>query len=257
MKPNTQLLHQVWSQSSEQITRNDIALERFKLDELISSVFSSGPFYFYIIDFFDMQIKYMSPQVEAIHGLVPDQVCFQDILDQIHPDDMDYVSRAEARTFELFKDLGPERIKKYKTSYCFRFRTADGSYQLFNHQAIILTADEQGRIAKSLNVHTNISHLTRENNYKVSAIGMFGEPSYLNLDVAAPTPLAEPTQSLFSKREQQIIRLMAEGLTSLDIAGKLCIALNTVNNHRKNILAKAGCKNTSQLITRCITRGLV
>lgn len=258
MKPDTQLLHKVWNSSKFLISKKDIALEQFQLDELMSSVFSAGPYYFYIIDFFDFKIRYMSPLIKGIHGLEPESVELQDILDQIHPEDMEFVARAERKAFELMHMLGSGKIRKYKTSYCFRFKTADGSYQLFNHQAIILTADEEGRIAKSLNIHTNISHLTSENNYKVSAIGMFGEPSFLNMDVMTESTTPEsPTPSTLSKREKQIIRLMADGLTSKEIAEKLFITINTVKNHRKNIFRKSNCKNMGQLVVKCVMDCLV
>lgn len=258
MKPNTQLLHSVWDNSSKFITKTNVDLEEINLDEMIASVFSNGPFYFYIIDFFDREIKYMSSSVSDIHGLDPKHTTFQDILDQIHPDDMSFVAKAEDTMMDMFYNtLGIDKYKKYKMSYCFRLRTSDGSYQLFNHQAILLTTDENGRGAKSLNIHTNISHLTSENNYQVSAIGMFGEPSYLNIVMKDSLPLSKATGPLFSKRELEIIRLISGGLSSKEIAEKLFIALETVKTHRKNILRKAMSKNVGELITKCMTEGLI
>jgi DNA-binding CsgD family transcriptional regulator len=258
MKPNTQLLRTVWGDYNEFFTKSDVGLEKIKFDELIASVFSNGPFYFYIVDFFDMQIKYMSPLVKDIHGLDPEKTSFHDILNQIHPDDMGFVAKAEAIACDLlYNTLRKEKSEKYKVSYCFRFKTSDGSYQLFNHQAIVLTTDNDGRVAKSLNIHTNISHLTTENNFKISFIGLFGEPSYLNISVDDHVFLPKITKPLFSKRETEIIRLMSEGCTNAVIAEKLFIAFNTVKNHRKNILCKADCKNLGQLITKCITEGLI
>ena len=258
MKPDTQLLKAVWENSSQHISRKNVELDQFHLDELVSSLFSSGPFYFYVIDFVDMQLKYVSPSIRDIHGLNPETVIFQDILDQIHPDDMHFVSRAEAQVMELFyQQIPAERRKKYKVSYCFRFRTTDGSYQLFNHQAVILSMDEQGRLAQALNIHTNINHLTSKNSHKVSAIGLFGEASFLNLDPLGDAATPAASSDLFTRRERQIVQLLSQGLTSTEIADRLSIAANTVKNHRKNILQKANCRNVSQLITRCITEGLV
>jgi DNA-binding CsgD family transcriptional regulator len=235
----------------------NVELDKGRLDELIAAVFSNGPFYFYIIDFADMEIKYMSPLVKQIHGLDPETTTFQDILDQIHPDDVDFVSRAEKVNWDFYyNQIGPERYQNYKMSYCLRFRTTDGSYQLFNHQSMMLSIDEEGRMSKALNIHTNISHLTTENNYKISAIGMFGAPSYLNLDVTG-TALPAPTSSLFTKRETEIIRLLSDGFTSEEIANKLFISLDTVKTHRKHIMRKSGCRNLGQLVTKCITNGLL
>ncbi len=258
-RPDTRPIHEVWNNSQQMISKVNVDLEKPHLDEIIATVFSNGPFYFYIIDWFDMQIKYMSPAVKDIHGLDPAATTFQDIMDQIHPDDIEFVSKAETKAIDvMFNTIGMERQTKYKISYCFRFKTTDGSYKLFNHQSITLTTDKDGRTAKNLNIHTNISHLTSENNHKVSIIGMFGEPSYLNMDVTdRQQPSIKLMNPLFSKRETEIIRLLSEGNTSVEIASKLFIAENTVKNHRKNILQKANCKNVGQLISKCITEGLL
>ncbi|WP_250461354.1 LuxR C-terminal-related transcriptional regulator [Microbulbifer litoralis] len=230
---------------------------RLELDHLIASVFNNGPFYYYVIDFSNMALSHVSPGIREIHGLEPETVSFQDILDQIHPDDMDFVSRAEEKCIELvFGQMTPEKRKQYKMSYCFRFRNADGSYQLFNHQAIILTSDEKGKLSKALNIHTNISHLTDSNNYRLSLIGMGGEPSLLNIRVD-DDKVPKQMRPIFSRREVEVLKLMSGGLTSTEIAGRLCISPNTVKNHRKNILRKAGCKNSGQLIGKCITEGLL
>ncbi|MFC6633573.1 LuxR C-terminal-related transcriptional regulator [Microbulbifer taiwanensis] len=205
-----------------------------------------------------MKLDLVSPSIREIHGLDPYTVTFPDILDQVHPDDMDFVSKAEAKAFELLMgQVAPDNRKKYKVSYCFRFKTADGSYQLFNHQAIMLTTNKEGLQSKALNIHTNISHLTDKNNYRLSIIGMLGEPSFLNISVMDENRLPPATKPMFSKREMDVVRLMSQGLTSAEIADQLCIAINTVKNHRKSILQKSDCKNSGQLVAKCITEGLL
>ena len=42
-----------------------------------------------------------------------------------------------------------------------------------------------------------------------------------------------------------------------EIAEQLNISIHTVKNHRKNMLRKAGCKNSGQLITRCLLLGII
>jgi DNA-binding NarL/FixJ family response regulator len=49
-------------------------------------------------------------------------------------------------------------------------------------------------------------------------------------------------------RELEIIRLIAEGLTNHEIAGKLFLSNVTVDTHRKNMLAKLHLKNTASLV---------
>lgn len=258
MKPEKELLESIWESSREHLSPESADIDLVQLDNQLSSIFTSGSSYFFIIGFDDMQLKHVSPSVRNVLGMDPEQMVLQDILDRIHPEDFEFVTHAERAAFDLiFASIPTEKRKNYKVSYCFRCKTSDGSYQLFNHQAMILAADSAGRLIKSLCVHTSIEHLTAQNNHRISLIGMSGEPSFLNLDVFQvnqPKAISGPN---FSEREVEIIRLMSRGMTSRDIAEVLCIAPNTVKNHRKNILNKSGCKNAGELITRCITDGLL
>jgi DNA-binding CsgD family transcriptional regulator len=54
--------------------------------------------------------------------------------------------------------------------------------------------------------------------------------------------------SLLTKREVEIIVLLADGKTSTDIGNVLFISNHTVNTHRKNINKKLKIKNVSELI---------
>ena len=58
-------------------------------------------------------------------------------------------------------------------------------------------------------------------------------------------------------RELEVIKLIAEGLTSEEVAETLAIARNTVDRHRDNILEKLGLRNRVDLTRYAIKRGLV
>ncbi len=65
-----------------------------------------------------------------------------------------------------------------------------------------------------------------------------------------------PTDPL-TPRELEVTKLIAEGLTSSQIAATLKIAPSTVNRHRDNILEKLGLRNRVELTRYAIKRGLV
>lgn len=54
--------------------------------------------------------------------------------------------------------------------------------------------------------------------------------------------------SNFTTREVEIIKLLASGKTSSDIAEILFISPQTVSKHRSNILKKSGCKSSAELL---------
>lgn len=60
-----------------------------------------------------------------------------------------------------------------------------------------------------------------------------------------------------TKKEFEIIQLLAEGLTTKEIAAKDFLSVHTVNTHRKNILKKLGINNTSELIMYAYKTGII
>lgn len=60
-----------------------------------------------------------------------------------------------------------------------------------------------------------------------------------------------------SQRETEVLRLVATGLSNKEIADALCISINTVITHRKNITAKLGIRTTSGLSLYALLNGLI
>lgn len=253
MKPDIEKLHSVW-ENSQRISNKGSELHKFHFEDLINSIINTGPFYYYIIDFFDMSMSHVSSSIKDIHGFDPAAVEFKDILETIHPEDLGFVAAAEQANFEfLYNTLGKDKVLNYKSSFSFRSRMKDGSYAMLNHQALLLTLDDEGNFGKSLNIHTSIDHLTKINPYTLSLIGLNNLPSYMNIPVAGYAN----SSVKYSKREIDIIKCIADGQNNNEIAKALFISPLTVKTHRNNILKKTDCKNTSQLIKKCILQGLI
>ena len=72
--------------------------------------------------------------------------------------------------------------------------------------------------------------------------------------VGVPEPPAKLTSGL-SPREQEILQLVSDGLTTTQIADKLFTSPRTVETHRQNILEKTGVKNTAALIKTAASQG--
>jgi DNA-binding NarL/FixJ family response regulator len=60
-----------------------------------------------------------------------------------------------------------------------------------------------------------------------------------------------------SKREKEILKLIMDELTSLEIGQKLFISLGTVETHRRNLINKLGVRNTAGLVRKAIDYNLV
>jgi len=64
-------------------------------------------------------------------------------------------------------------------------------------------------------------------------------------------------QVIFSKRELEILKLLADEFTTQEIADKLFISFHTVESHRRNMLTKAGTKTTTGLVRFAAEHGLL
>lgn len=60
---------------------------------------------------------------------------------------------------------------------------------------------------------------------------------------------------VITRREKEVLQLIAEGLTNAEIAGRLFISVPTVNTHRKSLIEKFDAANTAMLIARAMKSG--
>ena len=72
----------------------------------------------------------------------------------------------------------------------------------------------------------------------------------------ASTSDSMKTDIRLTKREVEVLRFIAEGLTSREIADKLFLSLNTVNTHRTNIMKKLNIHDTAGLVKYALQNGL-
>jgi NarL family two-component system response regulator LiaR len=66
----------------------------------------------------------------------------------------------------------------------------------------------------------------------------------------------QETEAL-TEREQDVLKLMVEGLNNAEIADRLVVSLSTVKYHISNILGKLGVDNRVAAVTMAIQRKLV
>ena len=74
-----------------------------------------------------------------------------------------------------------------------------------------------------------------------------------------PEDTQRPAEAMprLGKREMEVMALIAEGLTSAEIATRLFIAKGTVEVHRENIMRKLGVRNIAGLVKCAVRNGLL
>jgi len=69
--------------------------------------------------------------------------------------------------------------------------------------------------------------------------------------------ITDKRYNTLSAREQEIMRLLAEGLTTKEVAARLCISPKTVENHRFSIMAKLDIHSSIELVRYAAKLGLI
>lgn len=80
---------------------------------------------------------------------------------------------------------------------------------------------------------------------------------YLSKEVADNRRENNQQGVLLTRREKEILKLIAEGMTSAEIGKKLFISTTTVDTHRKHLLEKLKASNTAILIKTAVQLDLI
>lgn len=231
-------------------------LLRFELDlyKKLWNFFLIGDSYYFIINHHSLMFEFVSKEVEAVMGYHPSEFDMPFMNGKLHPDDRSWFLAIGNSIVDFFSQLPIDKVLKYKVRYDIRFRKKNGVYARILYQGILLEHDENGRILRSLGVHTDITYLKQEGKPVLSFIGMDGEPSYL--DVGSKNIFIESKEEL-TRREKQVLKLLIEGKLSKEIGSILKISKLTVDTHRKNMLRKNNLTNTGELIGKAIRYGWI
>jgi DNA-binding NarL/FixJ family response regulator len=87
-----------------------------------------------------------------------------------------------------------------------------------------------------------------------------GKPTYLGKgvkDIMKGNSLLNSDLPMITRRESEILKLIADGQTNQEIATQLFISTFTVDSHRKNLLLKFNAKNTATLIKIVVSKGII
>ena len=138
-----------------------------------------------------------------------------------------------------------------------------------NIRVLILTQYADDKYVSSLLEAGAVGYVLKRSGGEeiVAAIrSVYHQGAYLAPEVAQrvvaqrqkPATLRRPKNSAgLTRRELEVLALIVEGLTSREIAERLCIAPKTAMVHRTNIMRKLGVHKNTELVSYAIREGLV
>ena len=248
----------VWRSGNQVQQPND----KTGFQELINKMtvlFSIGPFYYFVMNMADLKVEMVSDSVQNVLGIKPETFDLQSLFGLYHPEDLQKLHEKEDIIGDfLYNEATIEGAFSFKGVYLKRLRHRDGSYKTILHQAMALNVSDDGKIQQSLIIQTDVTHLNIPVDHKVSLIALDDGPSYYAMEKGAYFNLNETKkETAFTNREVEIIRKISEGLDFNEIGEQLHISPHTVRAHKRNIFKKSGCKNSAELITKCIREGVI
>ena len=66
-----------------------------------------------------------------------------------------------------------------------------------------------------------------------------------------------PSEPMISKREEEVLQLVADGLSTTEVASKLYISVKTVKNHLASIYQKLDSADRTQAVVRAVRMGII
>lgn len=102
-----------------------------------------------------------------------------------------------------------------------------------------------------------LNHIANGGRYMSEEIAMILLDQVRSGQSYAQIPGEMQTDFDISERELEVLKLIAEGYTNVEIADKIFLSKRTVEGHRQNLIDKAGVKNTAHLVKFAFERGIL
>ena len=230
-----------------------------------ASMFAPGNSYFYVVNLHNFSLEYISDSVEAFTGKDPGSIDLQDLLEAVLPEEVEILSLKSKVNSDFYTSfVDRNEVLNYKNMFSYRMKDGDNGVRTMLYQAFPLSVLENGSPEHVFCLHTDVSHLKVSSNNGVSFVHMNGGKSYFNVDVSKGKFLIDGSEAashdlaeLLTEREKQIVIEFSRGLSAEQIAKELNLSPHTIKTHRKNILKKSDCTNTTELVAKCLTNGII
>lgn len=251
---NAAELYQAWTRQPFGASQEDLPATLAEDLENAFYFYSQGQQFVYVYDYKTARVLYVSRNISQVLGYAPEDFSIAFLYSKMHPEDHDQVLKVTRASGELAlqcKELAP--LMAF-LSVDFRVQHADGHFMKMQRQTSILKRDELGNVRFSVGIITDIDHLQRSE--KVSFDISMPEYKAKMLQIMQAY---EPAQAAgaFSLREKQVLRLMALGMNTRQIAQDLSLSSFTIDTHRKNMKKKLSARNTAELITAAFSKNLI
>lgn len=172
---------------------------------------------------------------------------------KFHPDYLHFAYLQNEIGFRYFQDNGLQPGDNVTKTFNGLYKRADDNYIHGLQQTTLLDADTEGKPLMTIGFLHNVAYIKKAGTAAVTIAAKGNvEICKYNFNLKCLEEVKP-----FSEQERKVLRLLGNGLSSKDIAEKLNISTHTADTHRRNLLRKTDCIDTTALVVYAGLIGLL
>ncbi|MBB2148052.1 response regulator transcription factor [Pedobacter gandavensis] len=209
----------------------------------------------YVIDYEKMAFEYVSDNPLFLCGHTSEEVLnmgYDFYFKNVPEDDLQLLNLINEAGFDFFEKLPGNTKKMYSITYDFHLVNEDGKHILINHKLTPLFLTSDKKLWKAMCI-VSISHHKNAGNICIHKQGT-NDVWELNIKHMVWRKIEKPK---LSKRELEILRLHAQGLTINQIAEKIFVAPDTVKYYRRRIFDRLGVSNIVEALSYAVHNKII
>jgi DNA-binding CsgD family transcriptional regulator len=203
--------------------------------------------------------EFVSKNFEYALGLDREKMLTEGVpywLSHIHPEDLPvWIGLMGDLMNYTMAEIRREDRMRVQYQWNFRVRTDSGLFANLVEQQVPLFLDELGKPIIGIG-HLSVLGFNDPMPIRSAVRIMNEKQQYETLRVRSYGAQKALSDGL-SERERDVIRLLALGNTSKEIAEKLFLSPHTVDTHRRRILKKLNCSSTAQAVAQFKGNGFI
>ena len=204
-------------------------------------------------DFYKRDYFYVSESINTDLGFHKNPLPKVDhkwIRSRFHPEDY-IINTGSMMALKIFYQQPVENRKNLRIIHEFRVKNDDEKWIRLTVQNDILELDRKGNMWLDLKLW-DFSPVQ-----DLEAPGRFVLRNKLTGEILLALEGQKSNGMDISSREKEVLALIADGMKSREIAEKLFISANTVNNHRRHLIEKLNVSNCSEAVKMAMKLGII
>lgn len=229
--------------------------EHGKIDKILPKSAS----FFYIIDLATSTYHFLGKQQQNISGIENEELLklgIEGFLQRVHPEEIGILLNEVYQDFGIWLDEVKDEHSHIDIVFQYNYRFLNGHEKFINMMEHVhpLEVDRDGRTSLILG---NVITVDDTQILPIrSSMKVYHKDEVIET-LKSKTYGKKQLEQNITQREQDILRNLATGKTSKEIAEQLFISPHTVDTHRRNLLKKMECNSVVELAQIAFQNGLV